>query len=191
LAAAPVLVNLTIQQPAQINTYIANKQYADGYRYVKTIISANIQTNQNPTTLSNLRILSASINANDGSARIEFDCGNTIAYAVLTNLPATEAKFQQVSDSLAYSILNVIAAAEIPNAAAIITTDLNEDGILNQRATTSTNEFTAQSAALASNGQKQLATDMDLVAHCHAIKSIAFAQFPWGLEAYSTLKQEK
>jgi hypothetical protein len=46
MATAPVLVNLTTQQQAQINAYIANKQYADGYRYVKTIVDANIKTNQ-------------------------------------------------------------------------------------------------------------------------------------------------
>jgi Ca2+-binding RTX toxin-like protein len=131
MATAPVLVNLTTQQQAQINAYIANKQYADGYRYVKTIVDANIQTNQNPTTLSNLRILSnwlgnaASINANDGSAKSEFVRGYTIAYGVLSGVPVTEAKFQQVSDSLANSVLGVISRDGIPDAATIITKDVN------------------------------------------------------------------
>jgi len=126
------LVFIDPSQAVQIQSFIANQQYAEGYRYVKSIVDSallhegDLDKTRDLDILSNWLSNAAEINADDGSFKSEFVRGATEAAGASVGKPITDAEFQTASDNLAVDVLSGIAdKLAVPNASTIIQKDVN------------------------------------------------------------------
>jgi len=105
-------VALNSNQVTELQNFLQNAQYADGYNYLRDIVNQKIPTesdfakSQDLTALSAWFDTAAHINANDGSLQSEFVRGSTESVAASQGVTITDQQFQTASDTLAIKLLS-------------------------------------------------------------------------------------
>ena len=107
-------VSLNSNQVIELQNFLQNAQYADGYNYLRGIVNQKIPAEGDPAKSQDLAALSAwfdaaaHINANDGSFKSEFVRGSTEAVARSQGAAITDQQFQTASDTLPITLLTQI-----------------------------------------------------------------------------------
>lgn len=111
-------VNLNSNQVNELQNFLQNGQFADGYNYLRDVVNQQIPgeidfaRSQDLTALSAWFDAAAHINADDGSFVSEFVRGSTEAVMRSEGSPVTDTQFQDASNQLAEKLLTRIIQNE-------------------------------------------------------------------------------